>query len=116
MNKIVAIFLIVPWAFSLFAAFQVKPTRWNANEQITNQMATGRQFFLHGQFTIRAQAGNLEGKYIPVVIKGKLNGQELKPVRSRVRHTEHGVRHLRNGESLKCTIILMKGHDILRFQ
>ena len=115
-ETLAAIPLILAMALSLSAAPQVKATRWSINDTIKIQMATGRQFFLKGQFTIRAQAGNLEGEAIPVVIAGKMNGQELKPVRVKIRRTEKGVRHLRNGESLKCTSILMKGHDILRFR
>ena len=90
--------------------------QWSVHENIINQMESGKQFNIKGKLTIRAIPGQIHGSTITVTISGKVNGEEIRPLRVQMRHTQRGVILLRTGKSIQCGSIWLRGKQLLKYQ
>jgi ribosomal protein S3 len=90
--------------------------QWSVHENIINQMESGKQFNIRGKLTIRAIPGQIRGSTITVTISGKVNGEEIRPLRAQMRHTQRGVIPLRTGKSIQCGSIWLRGKQLLKYQ
>ncbi len=99
---------------ALFCA-RTASARWSAQDQIVNQMSTDKQFNIRGEFTIQALPGQIHGRILVVTIEGKWNGEKIKPLRVKMRHTQRGVNALRAGETLHCKSIWLQGKKLLKY-
>lgn len=110
-------FRILAIGYGLVLLFTAAPiaARWSINEQIINQMETGRQFNIKGKLTIRAVPGQIHGQTITVSISGQVNGEEIRPLRVQMRHTQRGVIALRTGQTIKCHSVSLRGRQLLKF-
>ena len=110
-------FRILAIGYGLILLFIAIPAdaRWSVNEQIINQMDTGRQFHIKGKLTIRAVPGQIHGQTITVSISGQVNNEEIRPLRVQMRHTQRGVITLRTGQTIQCSSIWLRGKQLLRF-
>ena len=113
-KKLLNVLLLLTIVTLLHAA--APPMRWSVREQLINQISTGKQFTIKGKFVIRATAGQIQGDHITVTVTGRMKGEELKPMKFQMRHTQRGVLALRSGKSLACTTIRLRGHELLSFR